>query len=129
MARDQRLHDLVEQAFADEMEEQPEVATFLGWPGRHDRWTDWTPDAIAARNAALATRQQALHRIERGPLDDADRLTWDLFDYDLRNRTDGIQFHDELQPLNQLEGPQQDPALVLSSMPSSTDEDREDQLN
>jgi uncharacterized protein (DUF885 family) len=119
----------VEQAFADDMREQPEWATYLGWPGRQDRWTDWTPDAIGERNAALGSRRKALHAIDRDGLDDSDQLTWDLFEHDLRGRIDGIPFRDELQPLNQLEGPQQDPAMVLAAMPAATDEDREDQLN
>jgi uncharacterized protein (DUF885 family) len=128
VAGDQELFELVERAFAEDMRDQPEWATFLGWPGRHDRWTDWSPDAIARRHADLARRRDQLHAIDRGLLSDADQLTWDLFDHDVTARLDGIAFRDELQPLNQLEGPQQDPAVVLSAMPAATDDDREDQL-
>jgi uncharacterized protein (DUF885 family) len=128
MASDRRLHELVEAAWERDMRHQPEWATFTGWPGRHDGWTDWSTEAIAGRIRNLEERRNALHQIDRSELDDDDRTTWDLFEHDVTSRLDAVPFRDELQPLNQLEGPHQDPAMVLAAMPAATDEDREDHL-
>src|SRR5205814_8778196 len=47
MARNERLHQLFAAAWADEMEESPESATVLGYPGHDDRWSDVTAGAVA----------------------------------------------------------------------------------
>ena len=119
----ERLRDLVDASWERDMRENPEWATFVGHPGRHDRWTDMSFDAIERRNREVAERLNALHAIDRGQLSTDDQLTFDLFERDIRDRLDALPFRDELQPVNQLMGPQQDPAMVISAMPSTSDDD------
>jgi uncharacterized protein (DUF885 family) len=124
MSEAERLDDLVERSWRQDMEDMPEAATFYGWPGRHTAWTDLRPDAIEDRHRKLHERKAALDSIDRTALDERDSVTHDLFDWELRDRIERIALRDELQSLNQLEGPQQDPAMVIAAMPAATDEDR-----
>ena len=121
----ERLRELAEASWARDMEDMPEWATIVGHPGRHTDWTDLTPEAIDRRNREAAERLAALHAIDRAELADDDRVSYDLFERDMRERIDAIPFRDELQPLNQLMGPQQDPPMVITAMPAVTDDDRD----
>ena len=123
MSEAERLRDLVDASWERDMQDNPEWATFVGHPGRHDRWTDMSFEAIEGRNREVAERLDTLHSIDRGQLSPDDQLTYDLFERDVRDRLDALPFRDELQPVNQLMGPQQDPAMVISAMPSGTDDD------
>jgi uncharacterized protein (DUF885 family) len=108
------------------MVDAPEAATFYGWPGRHTGWTDRRPEAIAARDGKARERRRLLAAIDRGALQEADdRVTHDLFAWDLDDRIEAMRFRNHLQPLNQLEGPQQDPAMVIAAMPAETTDDHE----
>ncbi|MDQ1373896.1 MAG: hypothetical protein QOJ09_1234 [Actinomycetota bacterium] len=125
MSEGEELRDLVERSWAEDMDDSPEAATFYGWPGRHTRWMDRRPEAFAARHGRLHERLAALDAIDRRRLSSEDAVTHDLFRWELADRIEAVAFHDELQPLNQLEGPQQDPAMVISAMPAETTEDRD----
>jgi uncharacterized protein (DUF885 family) len=124
----ERLHELVERSWQQDMDDMPEAATFYGWPGRHTHWTDLRPDAREARYQKLHDRQAELAAIDRSALGPVDAVTHDLFDWDLRDRIERVAWRDELQPLDQLQGPQQDPAMVMAAMPASSDDDREAQV-
>ena len=125
MSDDERLADLVERSWQEDMVDLPEAATFYGWPGRHTTWTDLRPDAIEDRHAKLHARKAELDTIDASALGEVDAVTHALFDWELCDRIDRIALRDELQPLNQLEGPQQDPAMVITAMPAASDDDRE----
>jgi uncharacterized protein (DUF885 family) len=121
----ERLRDLVERSWQRDMDDMPEAATFYGWPGRHTGWTDLTRAAIEARQDSERERHNELLTIDRDALESDDQVTYDLFDWQMADRIEGQRFRHELQPLNQLEGPQQDPAMVITSMPSATGDDHE----
>ena len=125
MGEVERLRELVDASWERDMQDNPEWATIVGHPGRHVRWTDLSFEAIDARNRDAEERLTALHAIDRGQLGGDDQVTYDLFERDVRDRIDAIPFRDELQPLNQLMGPQQDPAMVIAAMPATTDDDRD----
>ncbi|MEY2477004.1 MAG: hypothetical protein QOG87_2319 [Actinomycetota bacterium] len=124
MSEAERLGELVERSWQQDLEDMPEAATFYGWPGRHTRWTDLRPEAREARHRKLHERRAELDTIDRSALDPVDTVTYDLFEWDLADRTERIALRDELQPLDQLQGPQQDPAMVMAAMPASSDDDR-----
>ena len=50
------------------LEESPEVATAVGFPGLNDRWNDDSPAGIAARRAHLAEGLVRLDRFDRAKL-------------------------------------------------------------
>src|SRR3984893_12941641 len=119
------------------MSEYPELATSIGYPGQNRRWTDYSQTAIDARAARLKTSLQRLSGIDRGPLDQGDQLSFDLYRELLETAIKGLDFqndavpirgvvpHNLLMPINQLEGIQQDIPRTLALMPTATRDDYE----
>jgi uncharacterized protein (DUF885 family) len=119
------LRALLDVAWAHDLEDAPESATFLGYRGHDDRWSDVSPAAYERRVAERRMLLDAVGHVDRDALDPDDRISVDLFGKEQQQHLDGARFHDERQPLNQLEGVQQDPAMLLEAQPSQTAEDLE----
>ena len=47
----ERLHRLFDLQWQYTMEEYPEFATYVGWPGQNHRWTDVSLEAIEQRES------------------------------------------------------------------------------
>ena len=107
--------------------ESPETATFVGYPGQDERWTDNTPAAIARRRRELPDRLLVLGTIDRRRLGASDRLSFDIFERTTRESIEGNRFPHELLAVTQHEGPQY-LAQVLTRMPTRSVADYERML-
>lgn len=123
-----RLHDLFRINWEYQMTEFPEFATAVGYPGQNARWTDNSLDAVARRKRELAEPLAVVKSIRRERLSAADRLNYDLFKRDLEEQIEASRFPDELLPITQLGGVQQDVGQFLALMPSARMGDYEDIL-
>src|SRR5437867_3590336 len=75
----ERLRRLFDLHWAYTMEEYPEFATYVGWPGQNHRWTDVSLAAIERRNREMEVPARVLATIDRAALAAADQLHYDLF--------------------------------------------------
>ena len=119
------------------MEQYPESATLLGYPGQDGRWTDFSQPAIDARAAYLKKSLERLRGLERAHLEANDQLSYDLYRDLLQSAVDGLRFHNDamplrfvtaanlLMPINQMGGVQQDVPRVIGAMPAATKQDYE----
>jgi uncharacterized protein (DUF885 family) len=128
MTETERLHALFEADWADAMAEHPEAATYTGWPEHHDRWTDLSVDAVERRRGEAGDRLDELATFDRGALDQVDLVSLDMFAYLERAEVAAAAFPGAYLPLNQMEGPQLDPAFLLSVMPRDTSRHHDDLL-
>jgi uncharacterized protein (DUF885 family) len=98
------LHRLFEDYFERSLQLNPLGATFIGDHRYDDRLTNSiSPEHIAT---ALAVDRQALADAEKfaqRPLSEADRLSLEIFMYDLHASIDGAKFPGELAPINQFQ--------------------------
>ena len=99
--------------------ESPETATFVGYPGQDERWTDNSPGAIARRRRELPDRLLVLRTIDRTRLGESDRLSFDVFKRSIEESIEGARFPRELLAVTQRDGPQY-LARVLARMPASS---------
>ena len=111
------------------MQEYPDVATQVGYPGQNDRWTDDSPAGIDRRKKHLAESIAELKAIHRDALPESEKLNFDLYSQLLETSEEGLQYGDDplpfrfvvprslWMPLNQMEGIQQGAADVLESTP------------
>ena len=99
--------------------ESPETATFVGYPGQDERWSDNSPAAIARRRRELADRLLVLAAIDRQRLNTSDRLSFDIFKRSIDESIEGARFPRELLAVTQRDGPQY-LASVLAKMPTSS---------
>jgi uncharacterized protein (DUF885 family) len=119
------------------MEQYPEAATLIGYPGQNARWTDYSQPAIDARSDYLRKSLERFSAIDRGALPADDHVNYDLYRDLLETAAKGLEFHNDaapirgviprnlLMPINQMEGIQQDIPRVIASMPAATREDYE----
>jgi uncharacterized protein (DUF885 family) len=111
------------------MEEYPEVATQVGYPGQNNRWTDDSPAGIERRKKHLAESISELKTIHREALPESEKLDFDLYLQLLDTSEQGLQYGDDplpfrfvvprslWMPLNQMEGIQQSAADALENTP------------
>jgi uncharacterized protein (DUF885 family) len=111
------------------MEEYPDIATQVGYPGQNNRWTDDSPAGIERRTKHLAECISELKTIHRDALPESEKLNFDLYSQLLETSEEGLQYGDDpmpfrfvvprslWMPLNQMEGIQQSAADALESTP------------
>jgi len=122
------------------MEEYPELATGVGYPGQNRKWSDDSPAGIAAREKHLRESLATLKKIDRAALPISEQLNYDLYLDLLQTAEQGLQFGDDPMPfrnvipankwlrINQREGIQQGAPETLASAPHATVADYEDIL-
>ena len=114
------------------MEQYPEMATSVGYPGQNARWTDDSPEGIEAHKKHLKDSLAALKNIHRDTLPAAEQLNYDLYRDLLEAADEGLQYGDDpmpfrnvvprnlWMPINQMEGIQQGAASTLENTPHRT---------
>jgi len=97
-----KLSKLVDEYFERVLELNPIFATSIGDLRYNDRFpneigTQWLADALAVEQEYL----NRVNEVDTAKLDEAARLTYDIFKYNRQLGIDGAQFRDELLPVNQ----------------------------
>jgi uncharacterized protein (DUF885 family) len=114
------------------MEEYPEVATTVGYPGQNNRWIDNSPAGIERRKKHLAESITALKEIHRAELPAGEQLNYELYSQLLETSQEGLQYGDDplpfrfvvpgnlWMPMNQMGGIQQGAPDTLENTPHHT---------
>src|SRR5436853_3160845 len=123
-----RLHELFRVNWEYLMTEFPEFATYVGYPGQNDRWTDNSLAAIERRKRELDEPLAVVKAIRRERLSTPDRLNYDLFGRRLEREIEGNRFKDEDFAITQRDGVQQDVAQLVVQMPTTSVPDYENIL-
>ena len=122
------------------MVEYPEMATATGFPGQNRRWSDDSPQGIAARIQHLHESAARLRSISRDALPAAERLNYDLYADLLNTAEEGLRYGDDplpfrqvvpqnlWMPVSQMGGVQQGAADTLTKMPRRSVADYQDIL-
>lgn len=125
-----RLQKLFDDDHAWIMRNHPEAATFGGFPGQNDRWTDMSATALAARRRHPDEVLLLLKTIDRSRLHDDDQLNYDLFRWQTERAIEGERFPEEyLNALDPLEGGvHSEVPMVLEHSPTRDLRDYEDEI-
>ena len=115
-----RLKKLFDLDWKHTMEEHPEFATSVGYPGQNGRWTDLSLPAIERRKKETAAPLKVIESIDRSKLTHSDQLNYDLFRYNAERAVEATRFNGEYLAITQLDGVQQDVARVLEIAPHAT---------
>ena len=114
-----RLDAFLALAWETRSVEHPEFATYTGYPGQDDRWTDASVAAVARRERELTDPLVVLRAVNRSRLNPADQLSYDIFKRGAEEEIEGTRFPDALLQITQRRGPQY-LAATLASMPTAT---------
>jgi uncharacterized protein (DUF885 family) len=105
----------------------PEYATYTGYPGQNDRWTDLSVSALRAQRAMVRAELNTLRAVDRSRLNAADQLSYDILKRGFDESLEGQRFPSELLAVDQRNGPQY-LASTLESAPQATVRDYENIL-
>src|SRR5687767_12141208 len=86
----QKLHQLFALHWSYQMAENPESATWNGYPGHNHRWSDLSFQAIDRRKQEVSTPLAVIDSIDRSQLSVPDRLFLDLFKTNLLQSIESI---------------------------------------
>ncbi len=103
----------------------PEYATYTGYLGQNDRWTDLSVPAINRRRANLNSELQVVRTINRARLNSPDQLSYDIFKRGIEESIEGTRFPGDLLRVTQRDGPQYS-ASIIGAMPAATVKDYTD---
>lgn len=118
-----RLKELFDLTWQHGIDDSPEAGTNLGYNKADDRWDDRSLEAAERRHRELDAVAAATDSFNASRLSEADRLNLELFRYDVKEHKSLRRFPEELMPVSQLSGIQQELAQVLEIMPAATEKD------
>jgi uncharacterized protein (DUF885 family) len=124
----ENLHRLFERAWEDKLNQTPEFATYIGFPGHNDRWSDSSEAGIERRHALAREQLKALAAIDRSRLPAVEQVDLDLFRRRLEGQIEGFALPDEELALSQNGGIQQEASWLLNAAPAADTHDYEDLL-
>ena len=118
LSQDSRLAELMDVIYDYQLNEYPEFGTYLGSASQDHRWTDMSTDAIEQRKNDSILLLEALETIDVAALGANANLDYKLLYKDLSSYVEAQRYPDDLMPLNQMGGIQQDVARMISMMPA-----------
>jgi uncharacterized protein (DUF885 family) len=124
----QRFAEFLKFNWKYQMEDNPEWATWVGYPGQNDRWTDMSLSSIERRKKDRLCSQKWLKSIDSKKLNANDQLSYAIYAYDLEMGIKGDAFPSEFLPINQLGGVQSSVAQTLDIAPTLNLKDFKDIL-
>ncbi|MFL6196082.1 MAG: DUF885 domain-containing protein [Thermoanaerobaculia bacterium] len=124
----ERLRRLFDLAWESKLAQTPEFATYIGFPGHNDRWSDYSPAGIERRHALAREQLKALQAIDRGRLTASEQVHLDLFRRRLEGQIEGFSFPAEETMVTQYDGVQQIVPMALALAPAAALHDYEDLL-
>jgi uncharacterized protein (DUF885 family) len=121
----ERLQKLFDLFWDLQMHASPEFATYVGYPGLNDRWSDSSPESIAFGRQLSHKILVAIDSIDRAQLKPAEQVNYDLAHHHVDEGIEGEKFHGEYLQISQLGGVQQGIPQLLSVMPAGNVKDYE----
>jgi uncharacterized protein (DUF885 family) len=108
------LHQLFDEAWERTLEENPTDASTLGDRRYNTLWPDVSLAAIEKSHAADVELLERIGRIDANALPAEERVNYEIFKRQYRNRVEGYAFRRFLMPVNQRGGIQTEDELVES---------------
>ncbi len=124
----ERLYRFLDLAWDSRLSETPEFATYIGFPGHNDRWSDFSPAGIEHRHGLLREQLKTAQSIDRSRLTESEQVDLDLYRRRLESLIEGFRFPAEETMLTQYDGIQQDVPRALATAPAVTPRDYADLL-
>jgi uncharacterized protein (DUF885 family) len=124
-----KLHLFLDMEWKHKMTEQPETATYDGYPGQNDRWTNYSAVARSRRKFETNCAFELLSKISGAGLKGEDKISFTLAQHDLALAVEGQKFGGEYLVMDQLSGMQLEIADILVAMPAVTRADYDNMLS
>jgi uncharacterized protein (DUF885 family) len=127
-AESDRLHRLLDLAWEEKLRQNPEFATYIGFPGENDRWPDSSAAGLEAKRARTRAQLKELLAIDRNRLPADEQVDFELYRRRLAGQIEGFGYPDDLLVISRYGGIQQDVPQALATAPAASTRDYEDLL-
>jgi uncharacterized protein (DUF885 family) len=127
-ARRAQLGALLDEQWQYTLDTSPEFASILGDRRGNDRWSDLSPEAIAAQLTKVQAFLGRFEAIDTRGFPDQEVLNQQLMVRSLRERLANARFEDWLMPVNQFSGLHIEIAALVPSLPFATTKDYDDYI-
>lgn len=124
----QKLTKLLKLQWENMMVQEPEFATYVGYPGQNDRWSDRSLAGLEREEKEIDCTLEALKKIPRAKLSKKDQITFDLAQRDLEQSIEGRRFGGKYLVLDHMGGLHGEVVDMISSMPQQNKKDYENIL-
>jgi uncharacterized protein (DUF885 family) len=124
----ERLHRLFELYWDWRMAENPDEASLLGYPGKHDQWPNLSTEAIHHRQRFTTQLLAILDSISLADLEEEDRVSHHILKTILEEDLMEAQFGNHYLLVNQMFGIHLNIPLVIAMMPTKSVTDYENIL-
>jgi uncharacterized protein (DUF885 family) len=122
----ERLQKLFDFLWDFQLHAVPELATFVGYPGLNDRWSDRSLESIAWHRQVSRQILEALNSVDRSRLTPAEQTYYDLARRRVEEGIEGDKFHGEYLAISPMSGVQQDLPQLLRAVSARNVKDYED---
>ena len=122
------LHKLFREYYETGLRLSPESATYAGRSEYNARWSDWSLKGMAAELAASRDIQKRLQAFRGANLNETDRLSVELLDYELRTDLEESEKLRNYNAVNHFRGPHLSISSIMTMAPARTVKDYEDRL-
>lgn len=116
---DEELKRHIDAHWSWHLSESPEMSTRVGHREHDHRWTDFSPDAVAARKQTSRDQLSALDSLDASRFDPDDETNHKLFRQLLEHAVEGASYHGEFLRLGPMGGPQSWVAKTIEVMPTT----------
>jgi uncharacterized protein (DUF885 family) len=121
----ERLQGLFDLLWDFTMHASPELATFVGYPGLNDRWSDRSLESVEWHRKVSRKVLEALNSVDRSKLAPAEGVYYDLAHRRVEEGIEGDEFHAEYLAVSPMSGVQQEVPQLLVNMPARNVKDYE----
>jgi uncharacterized protein (DUF885 family) len=125
----ERLHHLFDLYWDWRMAENPDEASFVGYPEHHDRWQDLSEKGIERRQQFMTQFLEVLASIDITHLEMNDKVSYDILKRILEEERTNVDFGNQYLPINQMHGIHLYVPLIIELMPHQTVTDYENILS
>ena len=124
----ERLHRTLDLAWEEKVRQNPEFATYIGFPGENDRWPDNSAAGLEAKRARTRAQLEELLAIDPSRLPPEEQVDFELYRRRLAGQIEGFGYPDDLLVISQYGGIQLDIPQALAIAPARSTRDYEDLL-
>ena len=110
----ERFEEIVAMTYDYTMLSFPEFATYLGDPRGQDRWSDQSEAITLQRQQDVKSLVAALENIDRDKLTATQQVNYDLLYDSQKLEIEGQKFPEDMMPVNQMGGVQQNVAQMMA---------------
>ncbi len=125
---DYQFRRLIEGSWDYVMQEFPEYATYIGYPGQNARWTEYTVESRNRRFKMVDCQIKFLKQVNPKQLSPQNRLTFELFKQKLDLEKESEKFDSDLIMMTQLDGIQMNLPDLIFAAPKKNFKDFEEVL-